>query len=106
MRKQRDDDDDDDKNALACVAPRLYARREFAETGLEESELCHFYDDRDLDEDVGVSTRSKYVWRFVFDPNAGFAPDPKKLRKDLCCKMGSRYGDCAFNNFHVAGGGG
>ena len=104
MRKQRDDDDD--KNALACVAPRLYARREFAETGLEESELCHFYDDRDLDEDVGVSTRSKYVWRFVFDPKAGFAPDPKKLRKDLCCKMGSRYGDCAFNNFHVAGGGG
>jgi hypothetical protein len=108
-RKQRDDDDDDetsDDDALACVAPRLYARREFAETGLEESELCHFYDDRDLDEDVGVSTRSKYVWRFVFDPHAGFAPDPKKLRKDLCCKMGSRYGDCAFNNFHVADGGG
>jgi hypothetical protein len=107
-RKQRDDDDDEtsDDDALACVAPRLYARREFAETGLEESELCHFYDDRDLDEDVGVSTRSKYVWRFVFDPHAGFAPDPKKLRKDLCCKMGSRYGDCAFNNFHVADGGG
>ena len=92
--------------ALACVAPRLYARREFAETNLDETELCHFYDDRDLDEDVGVSTRSRYVWRFAFDPHEGFRPDPKKLRRDICCKMGSVHGTCAFNNFHVAGGGG
>ena len=76
--------------ALACVAPRLYAfDQEFAETNLDETELCHFYDDRDLDEDVGVSTRSRYVWRFTFDPHKGFWPDPKKLRRDICCKMGS-----------------
>ena len=92
--------------ALACVAPRLYARQEFAEANLDETELCHFYDDRDLDEDVGVSTRSRYVWRFTFDPHKGFWPDPKKLRRDICCKMGSVHGTCAFNNFHVAGGGG
>ena len=93
-------------SALACVAPRLYARQEFAETNLDETELCHFYDDRDLDEDVGVSTRTRYVWRFTFDPHKGFWPDPKKLRRDICCKMGSVHGTCAFNNFHVAGGGG
>ena len=96
----------EENGALACVAPRLYARREFAETNLDETELCHFYDDRDLDEDVGVSTRSRYVWRFAFDPHEGFRPDPKKLRRDICCKMGSVHGTCAFNNFHVAGGGG
>lgn len=96
----------EENGALACVAPRLYARREFAVTNLDETELCHFYDDRDLDEDVGVSTRSRYVWRFAFDPHEGFRPDPKKLRRDICCKMGSVHGTCAFNNFHVAGGGG
>ena len=91
--------------ALACVAPRLYARQEFAETNLDETELCHFYDDRDLDEDVGVSTRSRYVWRFTFDPHTGFWPDPKKLRRDICCKMGSVHGTCAFNNFTSRGAG-
>ena len=44
---------------------------------LDETELCHFYDDRDLDEDVGVSTRSRYVWRFTFDGDKGFWPIPR-----------------------------
>ena len=108
-RETRDDDgvdDGDDFGVDFKMAPRLYARREFAETDLDESELFHFYDDRDLDEDVGTSTRSKVVWRFAFDPHSGFAPDPKKLRRDICCKMGSVYGKCRFNNFHVAQGGG
>mmetsp|Transcript_8006 Transcript_8006/g.29974 ORF Transcript_8006/g.29974 Transcript_8006/m.29974 type:complete len:180 (+) Transcript_8006:999-1538(+) len=49
---------------------------------------------------MGVSCDTKYVWRFVFDPRNGFDPDPRKTRK-VCVKMGSKFGTCHFNNFHV-----
>ena len=79
---------------------RLFSQSEFKEVYLKVTELCHFYDDKDLDENVGVSSHSKCFWRFVFDPKKGFTPDPKKLRQ-VCTKMGSKYGTCKFNNFHV-----
>jgi len=95
-----------DRDGDPSGSRRLYSRDDFADSDRGAAEACVYYDDRDVDEDVGVSSQSKYVWRFVFDPVRGLAPDPKKLRRDVCCKMGSRYGKCAFNNFHVAQGGG